>query len=88
MIPKPSILMKMTAIRDGAASGDGAARCGAVSDMRTLLSGAALRRKSECGGRLFFAAKLRLERLTCHTEQMKTAAPEGRPFHNLDVIEA
>jgi hypothetical protein len=37
---------------------------------------------------LFFAAKLRLERLTCHTEQMKTAAPEGRPFHNLDVIEA
>ena len=88
MIPKPSILIKMTAIRDGAASGDGAARCGAVSDMRTLLSGAALRRKSECGGRLFFAAKVRLGRLTCHTGQTKTAAPEGRPFRNLDVTGA
>ena len=34
MIPKPSMLMKMTAISDGAAHGDGVdASRGAVSDM-------------------------------------------------------
>ena len=47
-----------------------------------------MRRKSDYGAWLFFAEILRLEHITGHTRQTKTAAPEGRPFRNLDVTRA
>ena len=37
MIPKPSILMNMTAISDGAAKADGVAARGAVPNMAAVL---------------------------------------------------